>query len=183
MGTVGNVSAGKPRAAGAIFIADADSTLPTTADEALDSAFVEVGYASDAGVVNANSRTSETIKAWGGDVVLETQTEKTDRFTITFIEMMKPEVLKIVHGDSNVSGTITNGITVNVNSSELESHAWVIDMILRGGALKRIVIPYGKVTEVADVNYKDNEAVAYQVTISASPDAAGNTHYEYIKAA
>ena len=57
----------------------------------------------------------------------------------------------------------------------------VFEMILNG-AVKRVVVPYAKVTEIGDVAYTDNGAVAYPITISAEPDASGNTHYEYIKA-
>ena len=180
--TASNVSAGKPRAAGAVYYAASTATLPTSADGSL-TGFTDIGYISDAGVTNANSRTSENVKAWGGDTVLSTQTEKTDTFTFTMIEMMNTDVLKIVHGDSNVSGSLSAGIVVNVNAKELEYHKWVIDMVLKGGVLKRIAIPSAKVTEVADVSYTDSDAVGYQITLTAEPDSSGNTHYEYIKTA
>ena len=37
-------------------------------------------------------------------------------------------------------------------------------------------------TEVGDITYADGEAIGYDTTLSAVPDAAGGTHYEYIKA-
>ena len=53
-------------------------------------------------------------------------------------------------------------------------------MILNG-ALKRVVIPAGQVTNVNEVTYDDTSAVGYAVTLSALPDSEGNTHYEYFK--
>ena len=76
MSTVGNVSVGKPKTSGAIFRAPLGTTLPTDATSALDNAFVELGYVSDDGVVNANTPESEKSKAWGGDTGLTPLTEK-----------------------------------------------------------------------------------------------------------
>lgn len=182
LGTVSNVSAGKPNTTGAVYYGALTATLPTAVSGTL-TGFTSVGYISDAGVTNANSRSTDSVKAWGGDTVLNTQTEKTDQFTFTMIEMMNSDVLKIVHGSSNVSGALSTGITVNVNATELDSFKWVIDMVLKGNALKRITIPNAKVIEVAEVAYTDSDAVGYQVTLACEPDSSGNTHYEYIKAA
>lgn len=180
--TVTNVSAGKPKVGGAINVADTNATLPTTVNAAL-TGFTALGYVSEDGLTNQNTIESEDIKAWGGDTVLVIQTEKTDTFGLTLIEVLNVDVLKIVFGDTNVTGTLADGITVNVNATELPEKAWVIDMVMRGGALKRIVIPRAKVSEIGEVTYTDNEAVGYELTLTALPDASGNTHYEYIKAA
>ena len=51
------------------------------------------------------------------------------------------------------------------------------------GAAKRIVLPVAHVTEVGEITYADSEAVAYETTVLAKPDSAGNSHYEYIKTA
>ena len=45
---------------------------------------------------------------------------------------------------------------------------------------RRIVIPQGQVTDLDDVEYTDGDAVKYSPTITAYPDASGNTAYEYI---
>ena len=180
MSEVTNVTAGKAKVGGAVSRAPLGTTLPTTASAALGDAFANLGYISDTGLVNSGAITNTAIKAWGGDTVLNIQTDKADTFQFTLIEALNIDVLKTIFGDENVSGTLATGITVNVNSDEQEDAAWVVDMAMRNGAVKRIVIPVGKITAIGDVTYSDNAAVGYQVTVSAQPDSAGNTHYEYI---
>lgn len=178
-----NVTAAKPKVGGAIFYAPVGSTLPTDSTTALAAVFKELGYASEDGVTNANTPESDEIKAWGGDTVLTLSASRTDTFSVTLIEAMKEDVLKLVYGDTNVTGTLAEGIVVNVNANDLEEHAFVIDMILKDNATKRVVIPKAKVTEIGEVTYVDNDAVGYEITLTCSADASGNTHYEYIKAA
>lgn len=183
MNTQTNVSVGKPAINGAVYRAPLGTTLPTTASEDLDSAFVGLGYASEDGLTNTNSATTEDIKAWGGDIVLQPITEKADTFNITFIESKNIEILKAVYGDENVTGDLASGITVKANSKEVPASAWVIDMILTGGTLKRVVIPNGQPNLDGDISYKDNEAVGYPIKITAYPggsDFDNDTHKEYI---
>ena len=180
MSDTSNVTYGKPAVGGAVYSAPADTALPTDATTALDAAYKSLGYISEDGLINENSPESENIKAWGGDTVLTVQTSKEDSFSYSLIEVLNIDVLKEIYGADNVTGTLETGIAITANSTEPEEHVIVIDMILKNGYLKRIVIPKAKVSEVGEITYSDGDAVGFETTIMALPDSDGNTHYEYI---
>lgn len=183
MSTTANVVYAKPKKAGPIYHAPIGSKLPTDASTALDTAFVSLGYISEDGLTNSNSPESSDIKAWGGDIVMSTMTGRPDTFSFTVIEGAGSEPLKVVYGSDNVTGALSTGVTVKASADELENESYVVEMILRGGIIKRIVIPNACVTSVGDITYKDDEAVGYEITLTAYPDASGYTHYEYMKGA
>ena len=86
----------------------------------------------------------------------------------------------MVYGDDNVSGSLEEGISVKANSEELEAASYVIDLALRDKAIKRIVIPNAKISEVGDTVYSDSDAVGFETTLSCMPGDDGDTHKEYI---
>ena len=181
--TVANVTAGKPKITGAIWRAKLVSGLviPTDAETALDAAFKCVGYISDDGVTNSNSPESDEIRAWGTDIVLTPQTSKPDTWQFAMLEFMNTEVLKAVYGENNVTGDLDSGLELTATSDEQEEACWIIEKNLRGGVIARTVIFDGKITEIDDIVFKDDEPVAYNVTITAMPYNNSGTHKEYMK--
>ncbi|MFG6145682.1 phage tail tube protein [Streptococcus pyogenes] len=175
-----NVTSAKPKTGGAIYSAPLGAKLPENATDDLDDVFKNLGYVSEDGVTNEDTRSSENIKAWGGDIVGAVQTEKEDTFTYKLIESLNVEVLKEVYGAKNVTGDLDAGIHIKSNSKELEAHVIVVDMIMNGGILKRIVLPNAKVDEVGEIVYVDGGVVGYETTLKCFPDENGDTHHEYI---
>lgn len=170
-----NVSVSKPKVGGAVWWAPLGTTLPTSTADALDNAFVCLGYVSDDGIKVNHSRNVETLKAYGGDVVATPMTEKTDSYGFQLIEVLNEDVQKAVFGTANVSGTLSTGLTVKHNSNDVPAGCWVIDNVLNGKA-HRDVIANGKVTEIGEITFKDDELVGYDVTVTAM---AGSESFGY----
>lgn len=174
-----NVSFGKPKATGAVFVAPAGTTVPTNATSELDAAFKGLGYVSEDGLVNAVETDTESVNAWGGDQVLVGQTSFSETFTVNLIET-NPEALKVYYGEDNVTVDGDN-ITVRQNSQQLPECVVVFELVLTGGRIKRIVVPRAQMADRSgEITYVDGEAIAYPAAFTAYPDSEGNTHTEYI---
>ena len=189
MQTAANVSNAKPNKAGAIWFAPEGTvtSLPSDYSTAIDTTvFKCLGYVSDDGLSNDNSPSSETQKAWGGDTVLNLQTERPDSFGFKLIESRNENVLAAIYGSKNVAVSAAEGtvgdITVKATADDMPRGVFVIDMIMKANKKKRIVIPDGSISSLGTINYKDNEAIGYDVTVTDVPDSYGVYHYEYIQA-
>lgn len=174
-----NVSFGKPKATGAVFVAPAGTTLPTDATTALNAAFKGLGYVSEDGLVNSVETDTENVNAWGGDLVLVGQTSFSETFTVNLLET-NAEALKVYYGEDNVTVSGSN-ITITQNSGVLPNVAVVFELVMTGGRVKRIVVPNAQIVDRSgEITYVDGEPIAYPAVFTAYPDSNGNTHTEYI---
>ena len=179
--TATNVTTGKPNISGAVYVAPIGTTLPTDATTALDNAFVCLGYVSEDGLENNNDMDVSAIKAWGGMIVYRSLNELDDNFVLTLIESENTDVLKAVYGSNNVTVDASGNVTVAVKADDPEENVWVFELALRNGRAKRIVIADGAITAREAITYNDSDAVGYGITVSAYPDANGETHKEYLE--
>ena len=173
-----NVAVGKPDLAvsGGLLVAPLGTPRPTSHTDPFDAAYVSAGYLSADGVTESSERSTEVIRAWGGDKVRTVQTEYGTTLTLTLIESRRAEALQLVFGDDNV--VVENGtVTVKRNSKVLPHRQFIIAM-LDGEESSHLDVGYGQVTEVGDITYVDGEAISYELTISCDPDDNGDTLLE-----
>lgn len=180
-----NVLSGKPLATGGVLMADLATAAPTDASTALDAAFKAAGYVGDSGLTETTDRSTDKVRAWGGDTVKVLQTEFAVTYAFTFLETLNSDVLKTVYGDDNVTTTpagVSAGTlhAVKVNAEVLPHKAFVFDM-RDGDARIRIYVPDGQITEVGEITYSDEEVAGYEVTVEAFRDPSlGANAIKYI---
>jgi hypothetical protein len=180
MNDADNVSFGKPKSTGAVYVAPYGTTLPTKAHVNLNAAFKNLGYVSEDGLVNGVETNTEDVNAWGGDLVLTGQTTFKETFTVNLIET-NAEALKVFYGEDNVVEEGDGSLTVTQTSEMLPNVSVVFELVMTGGRIKRIVIPNAQITDRSgEITYVDGEAVTYPAAFVAYPDGNGQTHTEYI---
>ncbi|MCF3119694.1 hypothetical protein IPZ68_08220 [Streptomyces arenae] len=162
---------------GAAYVAAPKSTLPTDSTSGWDKAFTDVGWISDDGITESNSSDSTEIKGWqGGQTVRKVISSSEMTFQFTAIETSKT-VLELYHKGSKVVTTSGKSVLA-VKAPGPDRRCFGFDVI-DGDSHERIVIPDGEVTETGDITYKGDEAIAYEITITAYPGLDGTVAYKY----
>ena len=177
-----NVIVGKPKVGGAVWVAPVGTSLPTDATSVINTAFKSLGYISEDGVTNAPSMSSETKKAWGGDVVATIDNGTENKYKMKFIETLNAEVQKLVYGDSNVTDG-DGSMSVANKGINTTPHAFVIDMVMANNLIHRMVIPSASITEIGEIKYVDSDVAGYEVTLTAKADTDGATAHDYYQKA
>lgn len=176
-----NVVTGAPRINGGIYRAPKGTPVPTDATSPLDSAFENMGYISDEGVVNSSNKTSTDIKEWGGAVVKTVGTGLKDTYKQKFIEALNPVVLETTYGKGNVTVADDGSIAIKSGAVDTGEAVYVIDEV-NGDRLYRTVIPRGTIESIGDITHKPDTPKGYELTIACGRDSSGYTHYEYYSA-
>lgn len=172
-----NVMSGKPKVSGAIFRAPLGTTLPTNATTALDSAFVELGYASSDGWVRQINKAYETITAWGGDEVAKSRTEHSVGFSTSLIEDLNGDAQTAKWGEAAVTltpATSTTGklITIEYEGTDTGASVWVFDMYDQGKLHRTVFGNAVDTTESFEQTFSDSEAIALPFEMTAYRDPA-----------
>lgn len=168
--TAANVLVG---ATGHVYGAPTATPLPTHEIEGLNAAFVNLGYISEAGVIQHIGTTITIIKAWGGDVIRKVRSEHDLTYKFVMLET-NPASLEAYYGDQTDPALVTQ-----IKAQNGLRQAWVIDVV-DGTNLVRLAIPDGEVLTVGDVTYATVNAIEYDVEISCYADVSGVKAYKYV---
>lgn len=178
----GNVVAGTPNASGGVLIGPLGTAAPTDATTALNAAFKSAGYIGEDGLTESADRSTDKIKAWGGDTVKVVQTDFSLTYSFTFLESLNADVLKAVYGSgtgivTTTAATTTAGTLYAVKiSGEILPHNAFVFEVKDGSSRIRIHVPDGQITEVGEITYAGSDVVAYTVTVEAFKDATLNAN-------
>lgn len=158
---------------GAVLSAPTGTSLPTTAVEALNTAFVSSGFVTEDGVSLEFNQTKTELRDWSGKSQ-RTIIENTDGTVSYSLMELSYEGLCQVFGESAVTKTAANAqhgeqLRVSVTGDLPEARAWVFNM-KDGDKRTRLVIPNGQVSTLPNITFTAGDAIAIPVEISCHPD-------------
>lgn len=167
-----NITIGRPKAGGAIYVAPLGTQLPSDAGTSLSGSYVNLGYVTEDGVTQSTAEDTEMIKAWGPENVMVAQNDFGETVTYNLMETIRPSVLQFMRGAENVSIDADGAIASATTGDPLPRCVVVIDTIQNNGSanprIHRIVYGDCQITDRSgDQTYNNSDPVTYPVTITA----------------
>jgi hypothetical protein len=155
-----------------------NATAPTSATAAPAAAFLDAGWCTQDGLTLSSDESSTNIQAFGTFAPVRTiVTESTQTFGVTFLES-NPVTLAVYHRKAlgSLVPSATGGIDFATGAAESVRYSAVFDLV-DGVNHLRAYCPTVEVTDREDLAITAGEAVTYGVTLTAFPDAGGNSIY------
>lgn len=169
------VAVGAPnvKASGGLLLGDVqkDTTnFPESASSELPTGLnaKPAGFIGEDGLTKTVDRSTEKFKDWNKDTVIVLETDHSVVVKFTFLEAANANVLKAVYGENNVKIEGKN-ITVADAAGELPHFSFVGELNGGEGKKGRIFVPDGQVTNVADIAFKKDDVIKYEVEVECFP--------------
>lgn len=166
------------------WTAPVGTAKPTSPLDTPESPWRAMGRITEDGLVYGFSEEKQDFKSWGQTAPFRTViTQSVRTFKIIAQETGNPVVKSLMFRVAE--GTLTpdvDGITEfaeTANPSPDRRAFWFV--VLDGSTFQGFYVPEGEVSERSDVNYKSDSVAAYELTMTAYPDEAGNTVYHSYK--
>lgn len=146
----------------------------------MTSDFVGLGYIDEDGITEGVETESEDKTDMNGDVILSEIRSEKATWSFKFAEAVRPEVLKLIYGDANVTVDAQSGaITVHDKGASYVNKVLVREHVLSNGKRYRVIAPLAKITERGERTFKAGELVSFDTTWTLTKDVNGDRVVEY----
>lgn len=154
---------------GGVYVAPVGTPLPNDPTDALDAAFVNVGYLNEDGVSMNPSQDREDFTAWQSIVpVRRVLTGSQFQLSFTMIQTSADTVTLAFPGATITTNTGVHKITIPANPGS-DERAFIFDWV-DGDIHNRVVIERGEVTDIGEIQVHRGDPVAYEVTLDSYPN-------------
>lgn len=161
----------------AVYVADKGAVMPTSPTATPGAAFTELGWLSDAGMVEARNVKADQKRAWQGGALVRTVRSGDSRSFKFVCWETNAQVLALTRpGSTPVTATGVTTTPVLAHSGS-DIKAWIIDQI-DGDIHNRKLIKTGEVVDTGDIKGDNGDIVAYEMTVECYPDANGVLYTE-----
>lgn len=173
-----NITIGLPKPGGALFWAPAGTVLPTSADVALNAAFVNLGYVTEDGLTSTVAEDGDDIKAWGPETVGRSQTGYAKTYVFNLLETAREAALQFVYGVDNVTIDEDGNIAIDETGDALPRGILVCDTLQNNGGatprIKRQILGDAQFNDRSgDQVHNNSDPVNFPVSVAAYKTAIG----------
>ncbi|QCX81277.1 hypothetical protein C9F11_38470 [Streptomyces sp. YIM 121038] len=164
---------------GAGWVADTGTAAPAAPLTQPMPPWEPLGAISDDGLTYGFDEDSQEFTPWGLTSPFRTQITKSVRtFKATLWETARVSVQSVMYRIPAAELEPVSGVTsfAETASPVPDRRAWWF-LVLDGDTARGFYVPQGEVSDRSDVTFKQDEMSGYELTITAYPDAAGNTVY------
>lgn len=161
------------------WVSDVGTTAPSSPLIQPVSPWEPLGAISDDGLVFGFDEDSQEFTPWGLTSPLRTTITKSIRtFKVTLWETARVAVQSVMFRVPAADLTPSSGLTsfAETASPTVDRRAWWF-AVFDGDSARGFYVPAGEISDRSDVTFKQDEMSGYEITITAYPDAAGNTVY------
>ncbi|QPK78264.1 hypothetical protein G7Y31_06650 [Corynebacterium lizhenjunii] len=168
-----NIVMGAPDVAAGAFelgiAATAKDQFPKTFADKMEALKLKPGgYLSEDGVTKTVDISTEKVKSWNLETVVQLQTDYSVTLKLVGLEFLNPDMLKFALGDGNVE--VANGKIRLVDNAAERPHRSMVFRINGGDGKKLLLfVPDAQVSALGDVQFVKSSVVRLDLTVEAFP--------------
>jgi hypothetical protein len=152
---------------GGLYVAPVGTALPTDPTEALNAAFIELGYSSEDGVTMTPARTIEKIKAWQSRQPVRTSVTEESITISTSLMQWNESTIAMFFGGGSVATDAGPPVTYTYTppaAGEIDERALVLEWI-DGEYTYRLVSERAAASELGEVQLTSTAAAMLPITL------------------